>query len=62
MEDIDYVRMYAKKAREDNSVFEQHRKFINSQLQASREIFRKRFGTENFEENARKYLKERGLI
>lgn len=61
--EIDYVTYYAERLREDNSIFKQQKMLIESQMKASQELFRKMFGTgEEFKRNARKYLRERGLI
>jgi len=61
--DMDYVKLFASKLREDNSLFKQQKKLIESQLHSSRELFRKRFGTgKNFKKNARAYLRKIGLI
>ena len=60
--DMDYVELYAEKLRKDNSLFKQQKMLIESQLHSSEDIFKKRFGEKNFKENARKYLKEIGLI
>ena len=56
--DKDYVEFYAKKLKEDNSIFKQQKVLIESQLKGSSSLFRKKFGTgEKFKTNARKYLK-----
>jgi len=61
--DLDYVKLFASRLREDNSLFKQQKEFIESQLNASHELFRKRFGTgSNFKKNARAYLRKMGLI
>jgi hypothetical protein len=61
--DMDYVELFAKRLKEDNSLFEQQRMIIESQMKASAELFRNAFGTgEEFKRNARKYLKGIGLI
>jgi len=59
--DLDYVELYALKLRDDNSIFRQQKMLIESQLQSSSELFKKMFG-KNFKDNARKYLRIRGLI
>lgn len=61
MNDLDYVELYAKKLKEDNRFFEQQRELIENQMKASSSLFKNMFG-KNFKENARKYLKEVGLI
>ena len=61
--DLDYVKLFASRLREDNSLFKQQKEFIESLLNASHELFRKRFGTgKNFKKNARAYLRKMGLI
>jgi hypothetical protein len=62
MTDLDYVELYAKKLKEDNSLFEQQKMLIESQLHSSASVFKNKFGDKNFKENARKYLREIGLI
>ncbi len=57
----DYVVFYARKLKDNKELFKQQKKLIESQMKSSREIFRKKFGR-NFKENARKYLREIGII
>ncbi len=59
--DIEYVGLYAEKLINNPELFEQQRIFIESQMKASKELFLNKFG-ENFNEEARKYLKERNLL
>jgi len=60
---LDYVEYYAELLRTDNSIFEQHKKFIESQYDASKSLFQNMFGKgKEFKINARKYLRQRGLI
>ncbi|MEK6927343.1 MAG: hypothetical protein AABX11_02830 [Nanoarchaeota archaeon] len=59
--DSEFVKLYAEKLLLDKSLFEQQRILIESQLKATNEIFRKLFG-DNFEENARKYLRATNRI
>jgi len=61
IKDMDYVELFANNLKKNKSLFEQQKKLIESQFQSSRLLFRKRFG-DNFKINARKYLKEIGLI
>ncbi len=56
--DLDYVELYAKMLREDNSLFKQQKKLIESQLKSSSSLFRKMFGKKDFKRNAREYLKK----
>lgn len=61
--DLDYVEYFAKRLREDNSLFKQQKMLIESQLKSSSELFKKRFGTgKDFKKNARAYLKKIGLL
>ncbi|MBD3203256.1 hypothetical protein GF327_03110 [Candidatus Woesearchaeota archaeon] len=60
---MDYVKIYAEKIKNNNSNFKQYKELIDSQIQSSKEIFSKRFGKgKTFKKNARKYLKEIGLL
>jgi len=61
MEDLDYVKIYARKLKEDSSYFKQHKLLIDSQIKSSRDLFKNRFGA-NFKVEARKYLKSVGLL
>lgn len=58
---MDHVEKYSEQLAADNTGFEQHKKIINSQLQASKELFSHKFG-KNFKQEARKYLRETRLI
>jgi len=62
MNDADYIELYANKLKEDNTIFKQQKLLIESQMHSSKATFKNKFGTKNFKENARKYLKEVGLI
>ncbi|MEK6850769.1 MAG: hypothetical protein AABX85_04295 [Nanoarchaeota archaeon] len=58
MLDLDYVKFYAKKLSENNSYFKQQKMLIDSQINASSLLFKKKFGQGNqFKINARKYLR-----
>lgn len=60
---MDYIELYAKSLREDNSLFRQHKKLIDSQIHGSVILFRRKFGVgESFKENARNYLRELGIL
>jgi hypothetical protein len=61
MDDLDYVRLYAEKLKEDNRFFEQQAKLINSQIKSSASLFKNTFKPD-FKKEARKYLKGIGLI
>jgi hypothetical protein len=60
---MDYVKIYAEKLKKNNLYFRQYKELIDSQIQSSKEIFIKKFGTgKNFKKNAREYLRKVGLI
>ena len=60
--DMDFVVFYAEEILRNSKLFDQHKKFIESQMNASKELFYKFGKGENFKLNAREYLKGRGLI
>ena len=60
--DLDYVKLFAQKLKENPSLFQDHKNFINSQIRTSQEIFLSHFGKKHFKENARKYLRKIGLL
>jgi hypothetical protein len=63
IKDSDYVVLYAERLKNDNSLFKQQKMLIESQLKSSSAIFGKMFGKgDSFKINARKYLKNIGLI
>lgn len=63
MNDLDYVEIYAKRLKEDNSYFKQQKGFIESQFKSSHCLFNHSFGKgQNFKRHARQYLRERGLL
>lgn len=62
MSDLDYVELYAQRLREDGRVFEQQRRFIEAQLEASKSLFGRMFAQEEFKERAREFLAGRGLL
>ncbi len=56
---LDYIELYASRLKEDNSLFKQQKKLIESQLKSSSSLFRNMFGTgKAFKVNARIYLKK----
>lgn len=55
---LDYVELYA---RENNSLFAQQKKLIESQMLECSSTFKNIFG-KNFKTNAKKYLRKVGLI
>lgn len=61
MKKIDYVKFYAERLKQDNSIFKQQKLLIESQLKSSSSLFKNMF-KKNFKEEARCYLKKRGLI
>jgi hypothetical protein len=61
LSDIDYVELYSERIKNDNTLFEQQKNIIESQLQGSSSLFKNMFG-KNFKLNARKYLKRVGLL
>ncbi len=60
--DLDYVELYAKKLKKDNSLFAQQKKLIESQMKSSHSLFANSFLDKDFKTNARKYLWKRGLL
>ena len=62
MTDVDYVEMYARRLKNDNSIFAQQKKLIESQLQGSSSLFSNAFSGGDFRKVARKYLKGVGLL
>lgn len=57
---------WANLLKKDKTLFKYHKKFMHNQwkkMQKKNEYFQKRFGTgETFKQNARKYLKNIGVI
>jgi len=62
LKNTDYVELYAKKLKNDNSLFKQQKMLIESQLKASSSVFRNMFAEDNFKEKARAYLRNIGLL
>ncbi|MEN7982679.1 MAG: hypothetical protein ABFQ65_04500 [Nanoarchaeota archaeon] len=60
--DLDYVEIYSEKLKNNFFIFEQQKKLINSQIQGSLSIMRNMFGKYNFKLEARKYLREVGIL
>ena len=61
--DLDYVEIYAIKLKKDNSLFEQQKKLIESQLKSSSSVFRNSFGKGNeFKLQVREYLRKIRLL
>lgn len=59
---LDYIEIYSERLKNDNSLFDQHKRFIESQLKASSSLFKEAFPETEFKELARRYLKGRLLI
>ena len=62
MEKIDYVKFYAEKMRDNNQYFKQQKMLIDSQIIASRSLFKNKFKGSDFKKEAREYLREVGLL
>src|SRR3989344_3397744 len=61
LSDLDYVRIYAESLKSNPLLFRQQKMLIDSQIQASRSLFKSMLAGPNFKIAARKYLKEIGL-
>ena len=55
--ELDYVKIYARALKVNPRLFKQQAMLINSQIEASSSLFKKKFGV-NFKEGARNYLKK----
>lgn len=62
VKDLDYVELFAKKMKEDNSLFKEQKRLIESQMKANRSLIRNMFSENDFESEARLYLKRLGII
>lgn len=61
--DMDYVEYYANKLKTDNNLFKQQKMLIDSQIIASRSLFKRMFSPKvDYKKNARKYLRSINLI
>ncbi len=60
--DLEYVEFYAKKLKENPEFFKQQKELIESQLESSSSLAKKRFPKEDFKIQARIYLKKIGLL
>ena len=58
----DYVELYARKLRDDNSLFIQQKKLLEAQFKGSASLFSNWFAGKDFKTEARKYLHKRDLI
>ena len=61
MNEIDYAKKYAEELRTNPTLFQQQKKFLESQYQISRSLFQN-FQGDDFKKKAREYLKGRWLI
>jgi hypothetical protein len=61
-ERMEYVDRYAEQLKVDNTLFVQQRMLIESQLQSSASFFSNAFAGQDFKREARKYLKQRGIL
>jgi len=59
--DLDYVELYAKKLKKDNSLFKQQKMLIESQLKGSSSLFKNMFGKTDFKKKAREYIRKVSL-
>jgi len=63
LNDLDFVIVFARMLREDNSLFEVHKRVVESHLDLLNYTFKNRFGSgESFKKKAREYLRKRGLL
>jgi hypothetical protein len=60
--DLDYIDLYAEKLKENPSLFKKQKELIESQLESSSALFKKRFSNKNFKTNARNYLKVLSIV
>jgi len=60
--DVDYIVLYAKSLKKDNSLFRQQKGIIEAQLHGSSSLFRNMFAGGDFKTLARKYLREVGVL
>jgi hypothetical protein len=60
--DLDYVEQYAIKLKNDNRLFEQQRRLIESQMKSSSSMFTNMFKDTDFKAGAREYLRKIGLL
>jgi len=60
--DIEYIEYYAKRLKNNSKYFKQQKEFIESQMKISSSLFLRRFSKEDFNANAREYLKNIGML
>ena len=61
-DDVDPVVEWAKKLKNDSSLFALQKMFIDSQIKNRNEFFAKKFAGKDFKTEARKYLRSIGLL
>jgi len=59
---LDYIEIYTENLKENSEFFKQQKMIIDSQIKSSRSFFNNLFKGKDFKTEARKYLKERGLL
>ena len=59
--EIDYVKLYAERLKNDNSIFAEQKSLIESQMKSSSSFFSNAFKG-NFKKQAREYLRKAGLL
>ncbi len=57
-----FTKYFSQQLKENPLLFKEQGQFVDNHVQISNNLFIKHFGKENFEENARKYLRERGIL
>jgi hypothetical protein len=62
LRELEFVESFAKRLKNDNSLFQLQKQLIESHLHSLDNYFKNKFGDKNFKENAREYLKKIGLI
>ena len=62
LKEFDFVTFFAKKLKNDNTLYEQQKVLIESQMKSSKEFFKNNFNGKNFKKEARDYLKAVGKI
>lgn len=60
--DLDYVEIYAEKLRENPNLFKQQKELIDSQLESSSALTKKRFSKEDFKKQVRIHLRKIGVF
>ena len=60
--EMDYVGFYADSMKRDSRIFEQQKRFLESQMSSSASLFKNMLGTKDFERHARLYLARSGVL